>query len=342
MFSVVRSFPSRFAFLLSTIKNMPPRSNQKIVVALGGNAISAPGEEGTIYEQFANSQQTARLLCDAIQAGYSLVITHGNGPQVGSVLRRSEIASSELYPIPLEVCVADTQAGMGYMIAQSLTNEFQSRGESIEVTTLVTTVEVDRQDPAFDSPAKPIGPRFNRSVASSHEQKNGWQVVEIEKDVYRRVVPSPKPKSILPLPTIRRLVEADELVICCGGGGIPVTRNEVGQLEGAAAVIDKDLTTAMLASQLGLSAMVILTGVDQVYLHFNQPNQQALDEITVAEAQRYLDEGHFAAGSMAPKIEAAITFLKDTSDPQAYVLIAELSQLTAALAGETGTRIVPC
>ena len=320
---------------------MPLSSNQRIVVALGGNAISAPGEEGTIYEQFANSQQTARLLGDAIQAGYSLVITHGNGPQVGSVLRRSEIASSELYPIPLEVCVADTQAGMGYMIAQSLTNEFHKRGEMIEITTLVTTVEVDRHDPAFDSPAKPIGPRFNRSVATSRELKNGWHVVKIKEDVYRRVVPSPKPKCILALPTIRRLVEAGELVICCGGGGIPVTRNEKGLLEGSAAVIDKDLTTAMLASELGLSTMVILTGVEQVYLNFNKPDQQALEQITVAQAQQHLDDGQFAAGSMAPKIEAAISFLKDASNPKALVIIAELSQLTAALARKTGTRIVP-
>ena len=320
---------------------MPTSSNQKIVVALGGNAISTRGEEGTIYEQFANSQKTARLLCDAIQSGYQLVITHGNGPQVGSVLRRSEIASSELYPIPLDVCVADTQAAMGYMIAQSLMNEFQRRGKSVQVTTLVTSVEVDRQDPAFDSPTKPIGPRFNRSTALSHEEKDGWQIVKIEEDVYRRVVPSPKPKNILPLSIIRRLIDADELIICCGEGGIPVCRNEEGLLEGAAAVIDKDLTTALLASELGLSTMVILTGVNKVYLNFNQSNQQALDEITVAEAQQHLDDGQFAAGSMAPKIEAAITFLKDAPDPKALVIIAELSELTAALAGETGTRIVP-
>lgn len=315
-------------------------SNQKLVVALGGNAISVPGEQGTIDQQFAHCQQTARLLCDAIEQGYQLIITHGNGPQVGSVLRRSEIASSELYPIPLEVCVADTQAGMGYMIAQSLMNECLDRQKPLGVTTLVTTVEVDRRDPAFDAPNKPIGPRIDRANAQSHEQKDGWRVVEIEENVYRRVVPSPQPQAILELPIIGRLVDAGEIVICCGGGGIPVFRNERGMFEGAAAVIDKDLTTALLACELVVSTMVILTGIDKVYLNFKSPNQRALDEMTVEQARQYLADGQFAAGSMAPKIEAAVVFLAQSQAPDAVVIIAELTQLTAALAGETGTRIV--
>lgn len=320
---------------------MSHSSSQKLVVALGGNAISGPGEQGTIYQQFAHSRETARLLCDAVEAGYQPVITHGNGPQVGNVLRRSEIAASELYPIPLDVCVADTQAGMGYMIAQSLMNEFHQRQQSVRVTTLVTTVEIDRQDPSFDVPTKPIGPRLSSSEAFAHQQGDGWQIAKIDDETYRRVVPCPKPQSISELPIIRRLVDAGELVICCGGGGIPVFRNELGLLEGAAAVIDKDFTTALLARELGISTLVLLTGVDHVYLNFNQRDQRALAAITTKQAQQYLDEGQFGSGSMAPKIAAAIDFLTHSNDPDAHVIIANLSQLTAVLQGATGTRISP-
>ena len=320
---------------------MPHRSHRKIVVALGGNAISGPGEQGTIYEQFMHSRQSARLLCDAIQAGNQLVITHGNGPQVGNVLRRSEIAASELYPIPLDVCVADTQAGMGYMIAQSLMNEFSDRQQSVAVTTVVTTVEVDRRDPAFDCPAKPIGPRLNLADAQAHQQDDGWELVQVDNQVFRRGVASPRPVKIEELSIIRRLVDAGECIICCGGGGIPVYRNEQGRLEGAAAVIDKDLTTALLARELGVSTLVLLTNVDKVYLDFGGHDQRALDELTMRQAQQYLEEGQFGTGSMAPKVEAAIDFLTNAQDPDALVIIADLTQLNAALSGSAGTRITP-
>ncbi|MGI9429031.1 MAG: carbamate kinase [Bythopirellula sp.] len=320
---------------------MSQSSNRKLVVALGGNAISTPGEQGTIYQQFMHSRESAELLCDAIQAGYQLVITHGNGPQVGNILRRSEIAASELYPIPLDVCVADTQAGMGYMIAQSLMNEFSGRQQSVAVTTIVTTVEVDRQDPAFGAPNKPIGPRLNAADAQAHQQDDGWDIVKLDDQVYRRVVASPQPQKIEELSIIRRLVDAGELVICCGGGGIPVYRNEQGLLKGAAAVIDKDLTTALLARELDISTLVMLTSVDRVYLNFGRRDQRALDEITREQAQQYLDDGQFEAGSMAPKIEAAIDFLTHAADVAAQVIIADLTQLTSALDGSEGTRILP-
>ena len=315
-------------------------TSKKMVVALGGNAISAPGEQGTIEQQFAQSQKTARVLCDAIGDGYQLVITHGNGPQVGNVLRRVEIASRELYPIPLDVCVADTQAGMGYMIAQSIMNELKDRQQLIDVTTLVTTVEVDREDQAFEVPTKPIGPRLSEADALSHQQQDDWKIVRTNENVYRRVVPCPKPRQILELPTIRRLVDAGELVICCGGGGIPVYRDDRGRFTGAAAVIDKDFTSALLARELGILRLVLLTGIDHVYLNFNSPAQQPLEEITTMQARQYLDEGQFASGSMAPKIEAAIDFLNHCGDAGAVVVITNLFKLPAALAGESGTRIV--
>jgi len=317
-----------------------PDSPETLVVALGGNAISRPGEQGTIEEQFDQMRRSARVLCDAIEAGYRLVVTHGNGPQVGNVLRRVEIASPQLHPIPLEVCVADTQAGMGYMIAQCLINELHQRGSDRAITTIVTTVRVDRDDPAFVAPSKPIGPRMSESDALARQQHDGWQVRQVEEGYYRRIVPSPHPVEILELSAIRRMIDADELIICCGGGGIPVFRDTDGRLQGAAAVIDKDLTSALLASQLGASTLVLLTAVDYVYLNFGTPQQRPLRELHVKQAVEHLAEGQFAAGSMRPKIEAAIEFLAHSQPGQQSALIAHLDQLPEALAGHGGTRIV--
>jgi len=316
-----------------------PTAAKSLVVALGGNAISAPDRQGTIGEQFAQTQETARLLCDAILNGYQLVLTHGNGPQVGNVLRRVEIARTELYPIPLEVCVADTQAGMGYMIAQCLMNELVERNQPQVASTLVTTVLVDRDDPAFSNPSKPIGPRLTKAVAEAHHRVDGWEIQQIDDDAFRRIVPSPEPREILEINTIRRIVEAGEQVICCGGGGIPVYLNEAGLYQGAAAVIDKDLTTVLLALNLEISTVVILTGVEYVCLDFNKPSQKALRELRVAEAEQYLEAGQFGEGSMGPKIGAAIEFLKNSRDDSPQVIIAELSKFSEALAGTSGTRI---
>ncbi len=313
---------------------------QRLAIALGGNAISIPDEQGNIEEQFTHTRQTARILVDAILAGYRPIITHGNGPQVGNILRRVELARQELYTIPLELCVADTQAGMGYMIAQCLMNELAERGHPRHVTTLVTSVLVDPGDEAFDRPSKPIGPRLNRAVAEAHRENDGWKVRELEDGSFRRIVSSPRPLEILELPTIRQLVEADELVVCCGGGGIPVCRDSAGQLAGVAAVIDKDLTSSLLARNLGVSTLVILTGVEHVCLNFGKPNEKPLGEVTVAEINSYLASDHFGAGSMRPKVEAAVDFVTYSTQPNPVALIGHLNKLTDLLAGTSGTRVI--
>ncbi len=318
---------------------MAPVTPQQLVIALGGNAISVPGEQGNIEEQFAHTRQTARILTDAILTGYRPIITHGNGPQVGNILRRVELARHELYTIPLELCVADTQAGMGYMIAQCLMNELAERSQPRHVTTIVTSVVVDENDSAFENPTKPIGPRMDRIVAEAHRDNDGWKVRELEDGSFRRIVSSPCPVEILELPTIRQLVDADELVVCCGGGGIPVCRDAAGQLTGAAAVIDKDLTSSLLARELDVGTLVILTGVEHVCLNFGKPNEVPLSEITVVEARKYLAAGHFGGGSMRPKVEAAIDFVTNSrlSDPVA--LIGHLDKFTELLTGSSGTCI---
>jgi carbamate kinase len=317
-----------------------PDTRQLLVVALGGNAISAPDRRGTIEEQFAQTQKTARFLAEAVVAGYQLVLTHGNGPQVGNVMRRVELARTELYPLPLEVCVADTQAGMGYMIAQCLMNELIERDRPQSISTIVTSVLVDRLDPAFLNPSKPIGPRLIRNVAEAHRLVDGWHIQEEGPEIFRRVVPSPKPRDILEINTIRRIVEDGEHVICCGGGGIPVYLDETGRYQGAAAVIDKDLTTSLLARELGVSTVVILTGTEYVCLDFGTLTQRTLTQLTLPEAERYLVEDQFGAGSMRPKIEAAIDFLTHSRAEEPQVIIADLNRFSEALAGTSGTRIV--
>jgi len=309
------------------------------VIALGGNAISAPGEQGNIPQQFAHMSDTARHLVKAIERGLHIVLTHGNGPQVGNVLRRVEIASPQMYPLPLEVCVADTQAGMGYMIGQCMANALAQRGLERDITTLVTQVLIDRKDPAFNNPSKPIGMAMDEAHAFMHRDNDGWSITPVGNGLYRRIVPSPKPQRILEMNTIRRLVEDGELVICCGGGGVPVVQDSDGRFRGAAAVIDKDRTTALLARELNAKLMLILTAVDRVCLNFGKPGQKPLDRMTVDEAKRYLSEGHFADGSMRPKIEAAIDLVEGSADPDAVAIIAELSRLTDALDGKSGTRI---
>lgn len=309
------------------------------VIALGGNAISAPGEQGNIPQQFAHMSDTARHLVKAIVRGLHVVLTHGNGPQVGNVLRRVEIASREMYPLPLEICVADTQAGMGYMIGQCMGNALVRRGITRDITTLVTNVLIDRNDPAFNKPSKPIGMPMGEAMAFMHRDQDGWAIVPIGDGQYRRIVPSPNPCEIVEMNTIRRLVEDGELVICCGGGGVPVIRDESGMIRGSAAVIDKDRTSALLARELNAQSLIILTAVDRVCLNYGMPDQKPLDRITVDDAKRYLAEGHFADGSMRPKIEAAIDFVEGSTDPEAFAIIAELSRLTDALDGLSGTRI---
>ena len=285
------------------------------VIALGGNAISVAGKEGNIEDQFEQTRRTAVALVDAIEAGYRLIITHGNGPQVGNILRRVELASHELYPIPLEVCVADTQAGMGYMIGQCLTNEAAARGRQLRTSTIVTSVRVDANDPAFAAPSKPIGPRLTKVDADAHVARDGWRVTEVEPQVFRRIVPSPKPTEILEMSTIDALVDHEEVVICCGGGGIPVIEDG-GTYRGAAAVVDKDRTSCLLATGLEAQRLVMLTDVDHVCLNFQQPSEQPLGVVTADQAETLTAQGHFPPGSMQPKMEAAIEFVRAQSPPR--------------------------
>jgi carbamate kinase len=313
---------------------------KRLVVALGGNAISAPGKIGTIDEQFAQVAETAESLCDAIELGYHLVITHGNGPQVGNILRRVEIASAELYTIPLEVCVADTQAGMGYMIAQCLANVMGRRHLMCDVTTVVTTVLIDRDDPAFSEATKAIGPVLTPAQAESHRTKDGWKVRDEGGGKFRRLVASPNPRKIIEMPAIERLVDAGEIVICCGGGGIPVYVDPSGIVHGAAAVIDKDRTTGLLAHRLEAPTLVILTAVEFACLNYGKPNEERLTQLTADEAEAHLTAGHFGAGSMRPKIETGIDFVRNSPHSDAVAIIAHVNHLAAALAGTSGTRIV--
>jgi carbamate kinase len=314
--------------------------NKRLVVALGGNAISAPDKQGTIDEQFAQVSETAEVLCDAIERGYQLIVTHGNGPQVGNVLRRVEIARSELYPIPLEVCVADTQAGMGYMIAQCLSNSMNRRNLTCDVTAVVTTVLVDAEDPAFQNANKAIGPALTAAQAESHRTKDGWQVRDEGNGRFRRVVPSPLPRKIIELPAIERLIDAGQVVICCGGGGIPVAVDSMGRVRGVAAVIDKDRTTGMLARQLRAPTLVILTAVEFACINFGEPDERPLEQVTAGEVASYLQAGQFGAGSMAPKIETAIDFVRRSPHNDAVAIIAHVNRFADALDGKSGTRIV--
>ncbi len=315
-------------------------TRKRLVVALGGNAISAPDKIGDINEQFAQVSQTAEVLCDAIERGYQLVVSHGNGPQVGNVLRRVEIARSELYPIPLEVCVADTQAGMGYMIAQCLSNVANRRNLTCDVTAIVTTVLVDPNDPAFKSPDKAIGPGLTEAQAEQHRTKDGWQTRDEGKGRFRRVVPSPLPRKIIELPAIDQLVNAGQIVVCCGGGGIPVAVDELGRVRGVAAVIDKDRTTGLLARHLQAPTLVILTAVEYACINFGKPDEQRLEKITADEAENYLKANQFGAGSMRPKIETAIDFVRQSPHDDAVAIIAHVDKFADAIDGKSGTRVV--
>ncbi len=310
-----------------------------IVVALGGNAISRPEDEGNVDQQFANSRTTARALADLIEAGHQLIITHGNGPQIGNFLLRNEAAAGVIYPLPMEVAVAHVQGGMGYMIAQTLMNELNSRGHDRVVSTIVTNVLVDRDDPSFHDPTKPVGRRLTKEEAERYSREEGWAIREISPGTYRRVVPSPIPKRIMEIDNIRRAVDAGDLLVTCGGGGIPVVRHPQKALYGVQAVIDKDLASALLAAELGADAMMILTNVDQVSVNFGRPDQRPIDRMTLADAKRYLAEGQFPPGSMGPKIKGAINFLESASSPTARVIIGPLHRAVDAAAGRIGTQI---
>ncbi len=310
-----------------------------IVVALGGNAISKPGEEGNVAQQFENSRITSRAMANLIEQGHQLVITHGNGPQIGNFLLRNEAAAKLIYPLPMEVAAAHVQGGMGFMIAQTLMNELAARGTPRIVTTIITTVLVDPHDPDFQDPTKPVGRRLMKVEADRLARDEGWLFREMEKGVYRRVVPSPTPKAIVEIDAIRRMVEAGELIVACGGGGIPVVRDPQTGLCGVRAVIDKDLAGAMLAAELNAEAMIILTSVERVCINYGKPDARSIERMTVREAETWLAEGQFPAGSMGPKIQGAINFLNAAVNGRARVVIGPLDRAADAVAGRVGTVI---
>jgi carbamate kinase len=307
------------------------------VVAIGGNSLIKDKEHQTVPDQFAATQETCVHIASMIEHGWDVIITHGNGPQVGFILRRSELASHVLHTVPLDSCGADTQGAIGYMIQQSLYNEFKLRGIDKQAATVVTQVLVDKNDPAFQNPSKPIGPFLDRETALKRQDDEGWDVIEDAGRGWRRVVPSPIPRRIIERDAIKNLIDAGLVVIAVGGGGIPVIE-ENGELKGAAAVIDKDYASSLLALAIGVDLFLISTAVEKVALNFGQPNQEWLDRITLAEAKLYLEEGHFARGSMYPKIKAIIDFLEGGGKE---ALITNPENIERALVGETGTRVVP-
>jgi len=308
------------------------------VVAVGGNSLIKDKDHQTIPDQYAAGAESMKHIAGMIEAGWDVVVTHGNGPQVGFILRRAEMALHELHPVPLDFCGADTQGAIGYMFQRALHNEFRRRGMRKSAATVVTQVLVDRNDPAFEKPSKPIGSFMEELAARQHREKDGWSVVEDAGRGWRRVVASPLPKRIMEQAAIESLIKAGFVVISAGGGGIPVVEDERGELTGVEAVIDKDFAGSLLASSIKADLFLISTAVEKVALRYNQPDQQWLDRLTLAEAKSYLAEGHFAKGSMGPKIEAIIRFLEQGGK---QALVTNPENIERALAGKSGTYVVP-
>jgi carbamate kinase len=309
---------------------------RSILIAVGGNSLIRAGEKGTIAEQLANARRTAAAVVGLIRDGFRIVITHGNGPQVGAQLLRSERASDLIPGQTLDVCGAASQGEIGYLLAQSLQDELAVAGVHIPVVSIVTQTVVSPTDPALSHPTKPIGPFYSRSDAEERKRQLGWQIVEDAARGYRRVVPSPEPVEVIELEVIRELTETGALVVACGGGGIPVVRKN-GQLRGIEAVIDKDRASALLACQLGVDIFAISTDTDYVYLNYKTSRQQRLASVTAAEIETHLHNGHFPPGNMGPKVESALRFLHAGGSE---VIITSYEHLCDAVHGKAGTRIV--
>ncbi len=307
------------------------------LVAIGGNALIRAGEKGTIVEQLANTRRTAASIRALIELGYGLVITHGNGPQVGAQLLRSERASDVAYSQTLDVCGAASQGEIGYLLAQSLHNEISSAGLGIPVVSLITQTVVSADDPAMQRPSKPIGPFYSRSDAEEKKRTLGWHIVEDAARGYRRVVPSPEPLEIVEFELIRELVERGALVVCAGGGGVPVVR-EYEALCGVEAVIDKDRASAVLAAQLGVDLFAICTDAAYVYLNYKTPAQAPLHRVTASELAAHHRAGQFPEGNMGPKVESVLSFLRHGGKE---AVITSFDQLPEATKGNAGTQIVP-
>ncbi|HRE46839.1 MAG TPA: carbamate kinase [Aggregatilineales bacterium] len=307
------------------------------VVAIGGNSLITDKDKREVRYQWDAVRETCQHIATMVRENWRVLITHGNGPQVGFILRRAEIAASEVHTVPLDLIVADTQGSIGYMVQQALRNSLRAMGISRHVVTLVTQTLVAGDDPGFERPDKPIGGYLNVAEAE-HLRAEGWTVVDDAGRGLRRVIASPEPLEIIELDTIQRLMIADNVVIACGGGGIPVVRNPLGELRGVPAVVDKDRASSLIASGLNADLLLISTGVERVALNFNKADQRELERVSLQEAREYLEGGHFAAGSMRPKIEAVIRFL-ERGGPAA--LITSPSHIERALRGETGTWFYP-
>ena len=310
-----------------------------VVVALGGNSFISDETHQSVPDQYLAAERACSHIVPLLRdPDLRLVVTHGNGPQVGFILRRSELAAPAMHQVPLDSCVADTQGALGYQLERALRNELRHHRLARSPAAVVMLVLVDRDDPAFRHPSKPIGAFLSKERAEEHRQKDGWEVAEDAGRGWRRVVASPAPKAILDLDAVRSLLDAGFVVVAAGGGGIAVIEDPSGDISGATAVVDKDLTSSLLARQLGAEVFVITTGVEKVYLDYGTPGQKALDAITLAEAKRYVAQGHFKPGSMLPKVEAIIAFLEGGGR---QAIITDSEHVAAALEGRGGTRITP-
>ena len=307
------------------------------VIAIGGNSLIKDKDHQTVPDQFETTRQTCVHIAGMIEKGWDVVITHGNGPQVGFILLRSELASNVLHTVPLDSCGADTQGAIGYMIQQSLYNEFKKRKIDKQATTVVTQVVVDKNDIAFKNPTKPIGPFYDEKKAKEYSNERNWSIMEDAGRGWRRVVPSPIPLEIVERDAIKSLINKGFVAIAVGGGGIPVVKDENGNLYGVEAVIDKDYASGLLANSINADLLLISTAVEKVTLNFGKPNQKDLDTINLSEAEKYYNEGHFPQGSMGPKIKAVIDFIKK-GGKEAIITTPECIEL--ALEGKMGTKII--
>lgn len=308
-----------------------------IVVAIGGNSLISDSSKVTVKDQLEAARNTSEHIAKLIKSGWRVVITHGNGPQVGYILRRAEIASNELHTVPLDSCVADTEGAIGYQLQMSLRNELKKLNIEKKIVTVVTQVEVKDDDPSFDNPSKPIGSFMSEDVAREHEKKDGWHIIEDAGRGWRRVVPSPKPVKIVELDVIKDLLEDDVVVIAAGGGGIPVVEDESGKLSGREAVIDKDLASSLLAKEIKADAFLISTAVNKVSINYKKENERQLDTLTIEEAEKYMKEGEFGKGSMLPKIMAVVDYVSSTSG---MGVITSPEYIKDAVEGREGTRII--
>ena len=306
------------------------------IVSIGGNTLIRKGEKGTIEEQFEHTEKCMAYIAKMASQGKRIVITHGNGPIVGNIVIRNEAAKDIIPPMPLYICNADSEGGIGFMLQQALYNQLEKLNAHRDVATIVTQVVVDKNDPAFSKPTKPIGPFYTKEEAERIKQQKGWTIHEDSNRGYRRVVPSPKPLKVIEADIIKRLAMDGVIVIAAGGGGVPVVEVNEGKLQGIDAVIDKDLTTAVLANAIGAETFIDLTQTDSVYINYGKQNQKPLNRPALSEVKKYLTRGEFPPGSMGPKIEAAIEFL-ETGGKEVIITTPELVE--AAMKGKAGTRI---